>query len=99
MLRFFVCTFLGMKSTLVFMKSFYEKVIEIVGSIPEGNVLTYGEVAKRAGSKGASRAVGSILAKNQDKTVPCHRVVRSDGSIGMYNGLGGDSKEGGSAMY
>jgi O-6-methylguanine DNA methyltransferase len=56
-------------------------------------VLTYGDVARHAGSPGASRAVGSIMAKNQDKTVPCHRVVRSDGSIGMYNGLRGASKQ------
>lgn len=41
----------------------------------------------------ASRAVGSIMAKNADKNVPCHRVVKSDGSIGMYNGLRGKSKE------
>jgi O-6-methylguanine DNA methyltransferase len=74
------------------MKSFQEKVIEVVKKIKEGEVLTYGEVARRAGSEGASRATGSILAKNDDKNIPCHRVVRSDGSIGMYNGLRGKSK-------
>jgi O-6-methylguanine DNA methyltransferase len=74
------------------MKSFQEKVIDIVKKIPQGKVLTYGEVAVRAGSVGASRAVGSIVAKNQNISVPCHRVVKSDGTIGMYNGLRGKSK-------
>ncbi len=75
------------------MKSFEEKVLEVVAKISKGSVLTYKEVAARAGNAGASRAVGNIMAKNADKTVPCHRVVKSDGAIGMYNGLQGKSKE------
>lgn len=47
--------------------------------------MTYSEVARRAGRPGASRAVGNILNKNHDPAVPCHRVVRSDGSAGGYN--------------
>ena len=74
------------------MKSFHEKVLDVVQAIPEGKVLTYGEVAKISGNVKASRAVGTIMAHNNDKTIPCHRVVRSDGSIGMYNGLRGTSK-------
>lgn len=74
------------------MTQFEKNVISIVKRIPKGNVLTYGGVAKRAGNGKASRAVGSIMAKNIDKNVPCHRVVKSDGSIGMYNGLQGKSK-------
>ena len=75
------------------MKSFQEKVLEVVNGIKEGKVMTYGEVALRSGNAKASRAVGSIMAKNIDMNVPCHRVVRLDGSIGMYNGLRGKSKE------
>ena len=75
------------------MISFQESVLEVVAKIPVGRVLTYGQVAEKAGKPKASRAVGSIMAKNQDKNVPCHRVVKSDGSIGMYNGLQGKSKE------
>jgi O-6-methylguanine DNA methyltransferase len=74
------------------MKSFNEKVLEVVSKIPAGKVLTYAQVANKAGNPKASRAVGSIMAKNQDKNIPCHRVVKSDGSIGMYNGLRGKSK-------
>lgn len=75
------------------MKSFNEKVLEIVANIPEGKVFTYKEVARQAGNAKASRAVGTIMAHNQDKSIPCHRVVKSDGSIGMYNGLRGKSKQ------
>lgn len=74
------------------MKMFKEKVIEIVSGIKEGSVMTYKEVAKCAGNEKASRAVGTIMANNSDKNVPCHRVVKSDGSIGMYNGLRGKNK-------
>jgi O-6-methylguanine DNA methyltransferase len=73
-------------------KIFREKVLEAVKKIPKGKVLTYKEVAAKAGNAGASRAVGSIMAKNADKSVPCHRVIRSDGKIGEYNGLQGKSK-------
>lgn len=74
------------------MTTFSQKVLDIVKKIPKGTVLTYKEVAKRAGNENASRAVGTLMAKNQDTNIPCHRVVKSDGTIGMYNGLQGKSK-------
>lgn len=74
------------------MISFEKKVLDIVKKIPKGSVLTYKEVAKRSGNENASRAVGSLMAKNQDTNIPCHRVVKSDGSVGEYNGLRGKSK-------
>lgn len=67
------------------MKFFVKSVYEVVKNIPKGKVMTYKEVAKKAGSIKASRAVGNILNKNFDLKIPCHRVVRSDGSIGGYN--------------
>ena len=67
------------------MKSFTERVKSIVRKIPKGNVLTYAAVARKAGSPGASRAVGTIMAKNFDPKVPCHRVIKSDGGLGNYN--------------
>ena len=75
------------------MTPFQTKVLSIVSKIPLGSVLTYSQVAAKVGNSKAARAVGSIMAKNQDKNIPCHRVVKSDGSIGMYNGLRGKSKE------
>jgi len=67
------------------MKTFKEKVLEVVRKIPKGKVMTYKEVAKQAGNMGASRAVGSVLKKNYDLGIPCHRVIRSDGTLGEYN--------------
>ena len=63
------------------MKSFAEKVYDIVRKIPKGKVLIYKEVAEKAGNEKASRAVGNILHKNFDPSIPCHRVIRSDGII------------------
>ncbi|MDD5067974.1 MAG: MGMT family protein [Candidatus Pacebacteria bacterium] len=67
------------------MKTFTEKVFAVVAKIPKGKVLTYKEVAERAGSPRASRAVGSILKTNYNPRIPCHRVIRSDGKTGHYN--------------
>ena len=51
--------------------------------------MTYKEVAARAGNGNAARAVGAIMRANTDPNIPCHRVIRSDGSLGGYNGLAG----------
>lgn len=72
--------------------SFTEKVYEVVRTIPEGEVLTYKQVAARAGSPRAYRAVGNILNKNYNPDIPCHRVIKADGSLGGYN-RGGVQKE------
>ena len=65
--------------------SFQKKVYRIVKGIPAGRVLTYKEVAEKVGSPYAARAVGSVLKKNYDLTIPCHRVIRNDGKLGEYN--------------
>ncbi len=71
--------------------NFQAQVYAVVKKIPEGKVLTYKEVAIKIGKPGAYRAVGNILNKNYDPTIPCHRVIRSDGKVGGYN-RGGKSK-------
>jgi methylated-DNA-[protein]-cysteine S-methyltransferase len=63
-----------------------------VRDIPRGETLTYGEVARLAGFPGAARAVGSLMARNFDPKIPCHRVIRSDGRPGEYNRGGEDVK-------
>jgi O-6-methylguanine DNA methyltransferase len=67
------------------METFKAKVLKIVKGIKRGEVLSYKEVARRAGRPRAYRAVGNILSKNFNLEIPCHRVVRSDGRIGGYN--------------
>jgi len=77
-----------------FKDSFKERVVAVVRKIPRGKTMSYGQVAAIAGRPRAARAVGTIMAMNEDKRVPCHRVIRSDGKIGGYNGLQGTrSKE------
>ena len=71
---------------------FVKSVRGIVKKIPKGSVLSYGDVAKRAGVPGAARAVGMIMSHNDDKSIPCHRVVLADGSLSGYNSIQGDSK-------
>lgn len=74
------------------MKTFKEKVLDIVRKIPKGETVTYKEVARRAGSPQASRAVGTVMKGNFLSDVPCHRVIRSDGQIGDYNRGGRNAK-------
>ena len=65
---------------------FKEKVLEVVRRIPKGSVVSYKEVAVAAGSPRAYRAGGNIMNKNRDPKVPCHRVIKSSGEAGGYNG-------------
>jgi O-6-methylguanine DNA methyltransferase len=71
---------------------FAEAVRAVVRKIPRGEVLSYKEVAERAGSPRAYRAVATVMAHNFDSTVPCHRVIKNDGTPGGYN-RGGASKK------
>lgn len=64
---------------------FSERVLRIVSKIPKGKTLSYKEVAELAGNPQAARAVGNLMKKNHDKNIPCHRVIKSDGSLGGYN--------------
>jgi len=69
---------------------FRKRVISEVRRISWGNTLTYGEVAKRAGSPGAARAVGTAMSSNRFPfVVPCHRVVGSGGGLGGFTAPGG----------
>lgn len=74
------------------MTEFQNKVKAIVITIPKGKVMTYKEVAVASGRPKAARAVANIMASNYDETVPCHRVIRSDGALGGYNRGGTEKK-------
>jgi O-6-methylguanine DNA methyltransferase len=64
---------------------FSQKVYDAVSQIPKGQVRTYKDIARAIGAPLAYRAVGNALNKNPYiGQVPCHRVIRSDGSIGGF---------------
>ena len=65
---------------------FSARVLSVVRRIPAGRVATYGDVAERAGSPGAARAVGNIMKDCRRPDVPCHRVVAALGKLGGYGG-------------
>lgn len=65
--------------------NFDKMVYELVARIPEGKVTTYAELARAAGKPKASRLIGRILNRNPNPiVVPCHRVVKSNSSVGGY---------------
>ena len=62
-----------------------EKIYRKLLEVPLGYVTTYGELAKAINLKNGQRVVGQIMKKNPFPViVPCHRVVKSDGTIGGY---------------
>tara|TARA_B100000686_G_scaffold166941_1_gene174436 strand:+ start:2948 stop:3247 length:300 start_codon:yes stop_codon:yes gene_type:complete len=62
-------------------KKIYKKLLQV----PPGYVTTYGELAKAINLKNGQRVVGQIMKKNPFPViVPCHRVVKSDGTVGGY---------------
>ena len=66
------------------------KVWDYLRKIPYGTVKTYSQVAKGIGKPLAVRAVANAIGKNPyAPKIPCHRVIRSDGSLGGYSGKGG----------
>ncbi len=72
--------------------TFSQKALQVVREIPRGKTMTYKKVAEKAGNPGAARVVGNLMKQNYDPTVPCHRVIRTDGKIGDYNRGGSDEK-------
>ena len=66
---------------------FHRRVLDATARVPAGRVATYTQIAERAGSPRASRAAGNALHANPVAiVVPCHRVLRTDGSLGGYGG-------------
>jgi methylated-DNA-[protein]-cysteine S-methyltransferase len=69
------------------MAPFQRAVLEATTTVPFGHVDTYAGIARKIGKPGATRAVGNALGRNPIPViVPCHRVIRSDATIGGYTG-------------
>ena len=67
--------------------TFAGRVLIALSRVPYGNVVSYGDLAARAGFPGAARAVGTVMAKNPlPLLIPCHRVIRADGRLGQFGG-------------
>jgi methylated-DNA-[protein]-cysteine S-methyltransferase len=73
---------------------FSRRVLQTLAEVPYGTVLSYGELAAKAGSPKAARAVGRVMAANPfPLVVPCHRVVNADGSPGNYSAAYGPASK------
>ena len=72
----------------------FEKIYEVVKSIPKGKVASYGTVALLAGNPRWSRVVGYALHVNpQPGTIPCHRVVTKNGELSKAFAFGGENMQ------
>ena len=73
---------------LVFDKqTFQGKVLAALLKVPYGKMVSYAELARLSGHPGACRAVGNVMANNPlPLFIPCHRVIKSDGSLGSFGG-------------
>lgn len=68
----------------------YDKIYDVVRSIPNGRVATYGQVAILAGNAKLARTVGNALHANPDpEAIPCHRVVNYQGKVAEFYSFGG----------
>ena len=69
---------------------FHRRVYDAARTIPPGETLSYGDIARRVGAPGAARAVGQALGRNPFPiVVPCHRVLAAGGKIGGFSAQGG----------
>ncbi len=68
-----------------------KKIFDYLRNLKQGEITTYKFLAEKFNSH--PRAIAKILSSNRDKSVPCYRVIRSDGKLGGYNGLLGKSKK------
>lgn len=66
-----------------------KRILQAIRAIPKGEVAGYGEVARRAGLPGRARLVARLLSQNEDRKLPWHRVLRSDGRIAFPEGSEG----------
>lgn len=75
-------------------KGFFEEVYRIVGTIPEGSIMTYGMIAIMLGNPYAARIVGYAMnSAPQELNLPCHRVVNKEGKMSPGDIFGGEDKQ------
>lgn len=74
-------------------KNFFERVYQIVKTIPAGKVITYGMIADRIGTRDARRVGQALHANSDGLKVPCHRVVNKDGRLAPGYAFGGPGEQ------
>jgi O-6-methylguanine DNA methyltransferase len=73
---------------------FQVRVWRELREIPKGQVITYAELARRVGRPRSARAAANACGANPlPVIIPCHRVIRGDGGLGGYSGVGGVSRK------
>ncbi len=76
------------------MKQVSQVIIEIIKEIPPGKILTYGEIARRAGTPATARLVSYLLHSSSEKYfLPWHRVINSKGQISLTGMAGEEQKQ------
>jgi methylated-DNA-[protein]-cysteine S-methyltransferase len=75
------------------LSAYQQAILRLLAEVPKGKVTTYGDLAKELSSRyskwspNASRAVGTTMKNNPcGPQIPCHRVIRSDGTVGNFRG-------------
>ena len=82
------------KAKLAKLTKFQRSVLLVCAKIPKGQTRTYSQIARTIGKPKAARAVGNALAANPlAPLIPCHRVIRTDGSLGGYSAKGGAGRK------
>lgn len=80
--------------TVIYMQNVFDRIYDVVSTIPRGKVSTYGEVAKLAGNPKWARVVGYALHVNPDRErIPCHRVVNREGRVSPAFAFGGENEQ------
>jgi methylated-DNA-protein-cysteine methyltransferase-like protein len=73
--------------------NFFERVYEVVKKIPEGKVMTYGQIAEELGTKDVRKVGFALHANKNSSNVPCHRVVNKDGRLAPGYAFGGPNEQ------
>ena len=74
--------------------AFERAVYDLVATIPEGKVATYGQIADMAGMPGAAQEVGHIMSRvHEAQNLPCHRVVNKTGALSPDFAFGGQARQ------
>lgn len=83
-------SFSDIKLCLSELSEFQQKVLRTLRTVKYGRTITYSELARRSGCPKGARAIGTVMAQNPlPLIIPCHRVIKADGTLGLFSAAGG----------